>query len=410
MLEILTDSTTFRYNVLRTENGVITFSGSNSFKTVTGGQRAGSDLPNWRKIIASGGNATTVFSSNEYVLYRVPVHADCYIDKNPTNPFSPIITCDFWGDQQGDGIPSSAAIPGSQYVLADTLAREQFLKKYRKARTAFQSGVFFGELRETIRMIKSPAKALREGINDYYRTVKKRLRREKRRHKLKEIVGNTWLEYAFGWRPLIRDVEDAVSLACASPDRYKQNIGTSTSLSHKTEPQRISRSAPSIGYPYWYLLCQQENTVMIRYKGAAQASMGAPPFPEQLGLSWSNVLPTVWELIPFSFLVDYFTNIGDVIEGISTGVVTLSWGMRQEKATRSVFMTTQSDLKNLQLALGHKNLRTFVTGAGVTGHRKEYVRIPIDHVALGHRDLRFEIPGANSLKWLNIAALATLRT
>lgn len=29
-------------------------------------------------------------------------------------------------------------------------------------------------------------------------------------------------------------------------------------------------------------------------------------------------MPTVWELIPYSFLIDYFTNVGDVLQALST--------------------------------------------------------------------------------------------
>lgn len=33
----------------------------------------------------------------------------------------------------------------------------------------------------------------------------------------------------------------------------------------------------------------------------------------RMGLTIQEFVPTVWELIPYSFVVDYFTNIGDVV-------------------------------------------------------------------------------------------------
>lgn len=44
-----------------------------------------------------------------------------------------------------------------------------------------------------------------------------------------------------------------------------------------------------------------------------------------LGLDLSSFAPTVWEVIPYSFVADYFTNIGDMIDAASFPRSTLSW-------------------------------------------------------------------------------------
>lgn len=406
--EVRVDSTTFRFNSLRTDGPTVQ-KDSGSTRVVTGGERHGSDLPNWRAIIRRGENATTVFNASEYKLWSVKLNADCFIEPNPNIPSSKPIICNYWGYPRAGVYPATGSILSSQFVSADIKAREVFISKYRKARTAFQGGVFLGELGETIRTIKKPARALREGIDDYYHTVKKRVRRGRRFRTPNQIVSETWLEYVFGWRPLIRDIEDAVSLACASPGRYKENIKAKGVSSYKLEPERIFINPPSISYPYWYELYRQTNKVEVVYKGAAVAQMGIPSFPEQLGLSWSSLLPTVWELIPYSFLVDYFSNIGRVIEGISTGTVYLSWGMRTEVSTRLLEVATQNDIKGLIIAVSPRKARSFVNGAGKVGHRKVVNRIPIHQISLGLTDLRLMHPAAGSLKWLNIAGLATLR-
>lgn len=414
MLEIRTDSTTYRHYYIATLNGAITQKGGVSFRVATGGQRSGSEVANWKKIIRSGGNATSDFSANELVLKRVPIYAYCD-HQNKVPPFTSRsdVTKDYFADNQGDGIPTTTAIPSSLTARVDIQAREQFLQKYRDARTSIQLGVFGGELLRTVRMIKSPAKALREGINAYYRDVKKRTRRKRgKRPDLRKIVSETWLEYVFGWRPLIRDVEGICRLTCADPARYRKRITSIASENYKLEPQHITKSAPSIGSPPWWIEhYQQENTFMVRYIGAADATMMTPTFPEQLGLDWSNFLPTVWELIPFSFLVDYFSNVGAVIEGISTGNVALAYGVRTQRTTRCTKMYTEYDHKNTRITLGaDRTYQAGVTGAGMTGQRKDITRTRISSIGLGLNDLRFKIPGVGSLKWLNIAALATLRT
>lgn len=409
MMETRPDSATYRFNTRRSDNGAVTLSVTSSQKITTGGQRSGSELPSWRKIIRSGGNATTNFSASEYVLTPVPVTAYCIFQGGKPTPAHPEVNINYWGDDSAVLLPGTGSVNSADFDRAETLARELFLKKYRQSRTAFQTGVFLGELRQTVQMIKSPVRALREGLNGYHRTVKKRLRGNRRPSSARRIIGETWLEYAFGWRPLIRDAADAMRLACAQPAQYLVPIAATGSSSYNLEPERKFCLGTGANYPYWYQIYQQSNSVTVRYKGAAAATMGAPTFKEQLGLSWSNVLPTVWELIPYSFLIDYFTNVGEIIAGISTGSVNLAWGCRTQRVLRSVKMQTQYDRKGLTTSLGHSFHSGSVNGAGDIGHRKEITRTRVLSVSFGLSDLRFQVPGATSLKWLNLAALASLR-
>lgn len=41
---------------------------------------------------------------------------------------------------------------------------------------------------------------------------------------------------------------------------------------------------------------------------------------DMLGLHPRALLPTLWEVIPFSFLVDYFSNVGDILNSVSNGI------------------------------------------------------------------------------------------
>lgn len=416
VLQVWPDSTTLRYNVLRTEDGVTTFTGSGKSVIVTGRRRSGTENPQWREMIRLGLNATTGLSAQEFSVLPVKCHAYVVIDGKKASPFGLYITCDEWCNQQYWGYPAVAtSIDPTIFASTDSRARERFLKKYRAARTAFQSGVFAGELLETVRMLMSPAKSLRRGVNDYYRTVKHRLKKRKgkppKTRDLNKIVGDTWLEYVFGWRPAIRDVQDAASLICARPERYRERIVAWEVYDWYDEPIRVFRSGDSIGYPYWYEYHQQQNLVKVVYRGGADLVLGTPDFPEQLGLSWSNLLPTVWELIPYSFLVDYFTSIGSVIEGFSTGTVLLSYGCRTKVGTRHASLATSFSVKDMKGALGHSFFHGGVSGHGDSGHSKVVSRDAIGAVDFGSKisDYHWNLPGVGSLKWLNIAALATLR-
>jgi hypothetical protein len=54
-------------------------------------------------------------------------------------------------------------------------------------------------------------------------------------------------------------------------------------------------------------------------------SAGRAPIAQVLQLDLPHALPTVWDLLPYSFLVDYFTNVGDIIRAYSLVGNNLRW-------------------------------------------------------------------------------------
>jgi hypothetical protein len=176
----------------------------------------------------------------------------------------------------------------------------------------------------------------------------------------------------------------------------------------KVVNDRDLRQATETGWPYFYVYNSLDNKVMVRYRGAVVAENSPPSFPEQLGLSWSNLLPTVWELIPYSFLVDYFTNVGSVIDGISTGVVSLAWGCRSEVRESLSRISTELARVSLDTNPGQGRWSGNVHGAGLIGQNRYVNRQSVNVISLGIGDFQFKLPGV-STKWLNIGALADLR-
>ena len=65
----------------------------------------------------------------------------------------------------------------------------------------------------------------------------------------------------------------------------------------------------------------------VTYRGAYvyRRPDGNFGIPELFGVDLSSVAPTSWELIPYSWLVDYFTDVGSAIDAVSIRLVEFGW-------------------------------------------------------------------------------------
>lgn len=118
-------------------------------------------------------------------------------------------------------------------------------------------------------------------------------------------IADTWLEFSFGWKPLVQDVFNAVDIL-QNPIKANRPIGTASDTWFY---QRQVGLYP--GHPNGYTL--ERSTGKIFAKMGCEVEISNPNLylANQLGLT--NPALIVWELIPFSFVVDWFTNVGQFL-------------------------------------------------------------------------------------------------
>lgn len=286
---------------------------------------------------------------------------------------------------------------------ADSAARMDFLSKYSSRKQSFSTGVFLGELRETLHMIRHPALALRKGLDTYHGAVKERTRRIRSERTKRAVIGGTWLEYSFGWAPFVNDIKDGMmALAETISGKYVSNV--IIGKGSDSEPILQSTITGGVGPLNWRLSYQTIGVITVRYKGEVVSEMATfnSSIRENWGIRFSDFVPTVWELIPYSFLVDYFSNVGDVLSAMSEGTVRLAWGNQTARLER-----------NTRLVNGYyyplSNGTAYGNLAGGSSKLVSWSRTPVGAVSVGIGDLSFKVPGFGSKKWLNIGALALLR-
>jgi hypothetical protein len=127
-----------------------------------------------------------------------------------------------------------------------------------------------------------------------------------------KAIGSKWLEYQYGWRPLMQSVYDTAQQIIESPQRLLTIRGRGSSAS-------------------------EEVTTFNDYgqKHDSRAKLSArcefkchflPPTVTQLASQFTSLNPVsiAWELIPYSFVVDWFVNVGGYIRDVETACLNAS--------------------------------------------------------------------------------------
>lgn len=143
------------------------------------------------------------------------------------------------------------------------------------------------------------AKRLRFGDLAKALNVPKTLRPKVTREGMKTSA-SLWLEYHFGWEPLVKDIYEAVKVLSSNPPPIKVRATGKCSL----EVQPASGLGPLWTY-HARALVQAE--VWVSNVNLALAN--------QLGII--NPATVAWELVPFSFLVDWFIPVGKLLDSWS---------------------------------------------------------------------------------------------
>lgn len=241
------------------------------------------------------------------------------------------------------GVPTGKEIyDGTHFYVPSYLPTEDsgvyesalgnFLSNAHSAVAPFLGGAFMAELKETLKMVRRPASALRDGITEYLKRSRRRLKRERFKTSRKVLAG-TWLEYVYGWRPLLSDIE----AACSVYDILQNKIETFLveGASRKEWGKQSLKFADVIGgtnYGRLIKVRSQHYQDRVQFKGLVVEkfdetfALGASSTVQRAcGFDLHSFLPTAWELIPYSFVSDMFTNIGTILNSTYGAFATWPW-------------------------------------------------------------------------------------
>jgi len=340
-------------------SGVVTHQGTKTLPRfeIKQWRTTGPNWPDWKDRIKNGFNATTELTAGRRTL---KVGTLGYVRRDTGGS---LIACnEVWGSRhlEDPKIPYGTleAFDAALLEKARAEARTNLIKSYRNALSQWQSGVFLGELPELIRFLKSPARSLARLTTQSWVDLAKGLRRLGRGRIDGKSSGalraatDSWLAWQYAVKPLMNDIKSAAEAleAYRNSDPFKiyrlrgdgkakSDERTQTYLTALTTDQGVT-----IGSNEASVLVTKKKEITVRYLGAykAKGPQGTLTPAEQFGFGPENWAPTVWELIPYSFVLDYFSNIGKMIDAFSFQMVELEWLQETDRQMYDVQISDQS--------------------------------------------------------------------
>lgn len=307
--------------------------------------RSGEAVPEWRKKIASGSDATSPYSIDAIrAIRRVPIAASA--SGQTASRF--VITSSFDGFYQA---PSTVAHLSPDTTAARNEALGKAYARLAETQTQMQGLTFLGELGETIRQMRRPFKGIVSYANAHLNRWGGRYKHAvyTKDSRAIDIASDSWLEFSFGIKPLIADAEAAAQALA----RYKEDIHferTRLSASGFRVAQSASKttSVYSNSHIVGNDVAGKVTRVDVRYiiaaAYAAEVIADSDRFLDLFGVRPDMILPAAYELIPWSWLADYFTNTGSILNAYCQSQAAVRYVVRTERTHTLVTYTYAPDV------------------------------------------------------------------
>jgi hypothetical protein len=364
----------------------------------------GENVPGWKDRIANGISATTTLTGLRYRL-KAPIGTASWQDT--------IARCHFGsGFGQFTGIKLAFNDPGAgTSTAADNSAKSKLLSSVINAKTSWRGGNFFAEVGETLHMLRHPLQSFYRKTWDFAGYVKKlgKIHEErqfataaKEAAEYARRLGDAWLAFGFGVKPLISDLNDFADAMNRLTAGLNFDVRPIKGHGHNTVEQSaayVSVAPSGWAGDQWSSWQTSKQDFDVRYSGTLRAELddGSHLF-QHFGLSFDDFVPAVWEAIPWSFFIDYFTNTGEMLDSLRLSKVGLGWLKRTVRNSGIVQLTSPvltSKVPNYATSISVGTAHSLVVRVN---------RVPL--FELPTPDWHFKTPGWFSTKWINISALA----
>jgi hypothetical protein len=314
-----------------------------------------------------------------------------------------------WGDQQWV-YEAEGCFVGDNYTISqpDLLdydlcvndALMGFVSKAIRAQQDLQGLVVLGELKETIHMIHSPLSTLRNSLFGYFAHLKRavkapsfRMSSLTRNKVIRAVISDTYLEYQFGWKAMVNDIDHGLRalahvVAYREPTRYV--LGES--IRQRLGQRYAGPVSAATGFVDTRLKTEHRTSVRVYGVIRCRPAGDVDHIRSSFGLTWPDIIPSLWELIPYSFVVDYFTNIGAIISAACFNTASVAWVNLGSSLTNSVSQIDQQ-YSPLPSPNGHQFIDSSTLVPSTGFHHEKFIKSRGPFIGSLIPSLEFTLPG-----------------
>jgi len=194
----------------------------------------------------------------------------------------------------GIGAPSIAGPVFSNLAYNDAVS-----KIYDQIRGSLDLSVDAGQMKQAKTMVQGAV----YGMDTLASTITKMRRNPLRASKI-------WLQYVYGWKPLAGSIYQTLDQLLKPDVTYVKASARAQELAYDTA-ERGSYN----GVPYRFDLVKSMRCYMeVNYKLSNSA------LQQMAGYTSLNPVSIAWELTPYSFVVDWFVNLGGYLRNLESAI------------------------------------------------------------------------------------------
>jgi hypothetical protein len=244
--------------------------------------------PGYGQKRSSGGVLPYLFTS---IHTDTAVYVPCSFDIRRNSDNKRIYGTQLGGPPVGLSLPALPAYDEGAiaFVLNSAIAEAKS--------ESFDALTFAAELQKTSRMVGNRV----EAVFRYGRRASSRATKHKNPY---SAFANYWLEYRYGWRPLLMDIDNVLKQLREKARPFNEGHSEAVVDLSASDSQTESYSESNVN---WSAIRTGTRT----YRGFALAvgDFGTVPTFQPVR--------TAWELIPFSFVLDWLIDVGSFLNAIT---------------------------------------------------------------------------------------------
>lgn len=131
---------------------------------------------------------------------------------------------------------------------------------------------------------------------------------------ISDSVANRWLEVQYGWKPLLSDVYGSMEQLAKSNDN--RLFRTATASIRGSFPYEETTDLMDYLSNVGYNVRRQKDTQDLVIKMKVRYEISSPPVATMVQLGITNPALLAWELLPFSFVADWFLPVGNFLSSL----------------------------------------------------------------------------------------------